>query len=145
MDHFVVDGKLTSAIVDDENTNAATAVGERVLESREEVALVNDWKALLDIAILGHGHNSAIVTNVQDAVLLEDWPQHALNNDGWCGVADEARLLVQLLGEEVDAEVAVLSSLGGGADADNLARTALEDEQVTDADVMGWNGNGVGA
>jgi hypothetical protein len=51
---------------------------------------------------------------------------------------------MQLLGEEVHAQVSVLASRWGGSDADDLARTALEDQQVADSDVVGWDGNGVG-
>lgn len=51
---------------------------------------------------------------------------------------------MQLLGEEVHAEIAVLTSLAGGGDADNLARAALQDEQVANADVVAGDGDGVG-
>jgi hypothetical protein len=52
---------------------------------------------------------------------------------------------VQLLGEEVNTEVTVLAGLGRGGDADDLARTALEDQQVTNADVVAWDGDGGGS
>jgi hypothetical protein len=51
---------------------------------------------------------------------------------------------MQLLGEEVNTQVAVLSSLSRCSDADDLARTALQDEKVTNADVVTWDGDGVG-
>ena len=51
---------------------------------------------------------------------------------------------MELLGEEVHSEVAVLTSLGGSRDADHLAGTALEDEQVADPDVVAGDGDGVG-
>lgn len=50
---------------------------------------------------------------------------------------------MQLLGEEINTEVAVLTSLSGGGDTDDLAWATLEDQQITDADVMAWNGDGV--
>ena len=51
---------------------------------------------------------------------------------------------MKLLGEEVYAKIAVLTSLCRGGDADHLARAALQDQQVTDADVVTWDGNSVG-
>lgn len=48
-----------------------------------------------------------------------------------------------MLSEEVNTEVAVLTSLSRGGDADDLARTALQDQQVTNADVVAWDGDGV--
>ena len=77
--------------------------------------------------------------------MLEDRSQHSLNNDTWAGVRDERRLLVQLLSEEIDTQVAVLASGGRGRDADDLARTALENQEIAETDVVSWNGDGVGA
>lgn len=51
---------------------------------------------------------------------------------------------MKLLGEEVHTEVAVLASLGGGSDANDLAWTTLQDEEVANADVVAGNGDGVG-
>tara|TARA_R110002003_G_scaffold251_8_gene17810 strand:+ start:2846 stop:3040 length:195 start_codon:yes stop_codon:yes gene_type:complete len=51
---------------------------------------------------------------------------------------------MKLLGEQVNTEVAVLASLGGGGDADDLARAALEDQEIANADVVAGDGNGVG-
>ena len=90
----------------------------------------------------GRGHTSAIL-EVEDTVLLEDRAEHGLDDDARAGVRDERRLLVQLLGEEVDAQVAVLAGRGRSRDADDLAGTALQDQQVADADVVGWDGDGV--
>lgn len=50
---------------------------------------------------------------------------------------------MELLGEEIDTEVAVLAGLGGRGDADDLARTALKDEKIADADMVAWNGDGI--
>jgi hypothetical protein len=110
----------------------------------EKAALVNDWKALLDIASLSHGDNAAVVTDVEDTVLLEDWTKHVLDNNRWRWVRDEARLLMKLLGEEVDTEIAVLTGLGRGGDADDLARASLQDQEIANADVMARDGDGVG-
>jgi hypothetical protein len=48
---------------------------------------------------------------------------------------------MQLAGEEVDTEVTMLASLGGDGDTDNLARAALQDEQVTNADKVDRDGD----
>lgn len=144
MDDLVVNSHLATIVVDDEDTNAATAVVEAVGETAEKAALVKDRKALLDVTGLGHGDDHAVVTDVKDTVLLEDRAEHVLDNDRGAGVADEGRLLVELLGEEVNTEVTVLASLGRGGDADDLARAALQDQQVADPDVVAGDGDGVG-
>lgn len=144
MNDLVVDGHLAAIVVDDEDTDGATAVVEALGETAKEAALVEDGEALLDITGLGHGDDTAIVTDVEDTVLLEDRAEHVLDNNGRAGVADEGRLLVQLLGEEVNTEVTVLTGLSRGGDADDLARTALQDQQVADPDVVAGDGNSVG-
>lgn len=144
MNDLVVNSHLTAIVVDDEDANAATAVVEAVGETAEEAALVKDRKALLDVTSLGHGNDHAVVTDVKDTVLLENRAEHVLDNDRGAGVADERRLLVQLLGEEVNTEVTVLAGLGRGGDADDLARAALQDQQVADPDVVAGDGDGVG-
>lgn len=144
MDDLVINSELTALIIDDKDTNTAAAIVERVLQTGEQIALVKDRKTLLDISSLSHSNNTSIITDIQNAVLLEHRTDHVLNNDGRAWVADERGLLVQLLGEEVDTEVAVLASLSGSGDANDLARTALEHEQVTNADVVAWDGDGVG-
>lgn len=48
---------------------------------------------------------------------------------------------MELLGEEVDAEVAVLASGGRGRDADDLARSALQQQNVAYPDVVAGDGN----
>ena len=144
MDDLVVDSHLAALVVDDKDTDAAAAVVEAVGETAKEAALVKDGQALLDVTGLGHGDNVAVVTDVKDTVLLEDRAEHVLDNNRGARVADEGRLLVQLLGEEVHTKVAVLTSLSRGGDADDLARTALQDQQVADPDVVAGDGDGVG-
>jgi len=56
------------------------------------------------------------------------------NRGRW--VRDHTWLLVKLLSEEVYTEVSVLASLGGGGDTDDLARTVLKYDQVTNTDVV---------
>jgi len=141
---LVVDGQLTALVVDDKDADAATAVVEALGEASKEAGLVKDREALLDVTSLGHGNDVAVITDVKDTVLLEDRAEHVLDDDRRAGVADEGRLFVKLLGEEVDAEVAVLAGLGRGGDADDLAGTALQDQQVADPDVVARDGDGVG-
>jgi hypothetical protein len=144
VDDLVVDSELLAIIVDDKDADGAAAVVERLSQTLEEVALVKDRKTLLDITSLGHGDNTAILADVKNTVLLEDRTQHVLDDDGRGRVGDEAGLLMELLGEEVNTEVAVLASLGRRGDADDLARAALEDQEIANADVVAGDGDGVG-
>jgi hypothetical protein len=141
---LVVNSHLHAIIVDDKDTDAASAIVERLCEARHKRALVEDGKALLDVARLGHGNDATILTDVEDTVLLEDRAEHVLDNDGRSRVGDEGGLLVELLGEQVDTEVAVLASLRGGGDTDHLAGAALENQEIADADVVARDGDGVG-
>lgn len=143
VDHLHVNGHLATMVVHDEGTDAAAARLKGVGQAGPEVRLVNDGEALLDITGLGHG-NKASILEVEHAVLLEDRAAHGLHNNAGGRVGDERGLLVELLGEEVNTEVAVLASGSGGGDADDLARSALEDEDVSVSDVVAGNGNSVG-
>jgi hypothetical protein len=82
MDYLVVDSQLVTVIADDEDTNAATAVVKGLGEPVEKVALVENAKALLNIAGLGHSDNTAVVTDIKNTVLLEDRAEHVLDDDG---------------------------------------------------------------
>lgn len=143
MDDLHVDGELLSAVVEDKDTNAAAARLKGTSKTTGQVGLVNDLKTLLDVTSLGHGNDAALL-EIKDAVLLEDGAEHGLDDDAGGRVGNEGGLLVQLLGEEVDTEVAVLTSGRGGGDADDLARAALEHQEVAEADVMAGDGNSVG-
>lgn len=142
MDDLHLNSELTAAIVEDEDTDAAAARLESLLETRPKVGLVNDRQTLLDIAGLGHGSDEA-VSHVEDTVLLEDRAEHGLDNNAGGGVGNEGRLLVQLLGEEVNTKVAVLASGRRGRDADDLAWSALEHQEVTQTDVVAGDGHSV--
>jgi len=144
VDDLVVDSHLHTIVIDDEDADAATAVVERLCQAGDETALVKDGKALLDITRLGHGDNAAVLTDVENTVLLEDRTEHVLDNDGRGRVGDEAGLLMELLGEQVNTEVTVLASLGGGGDADDLARAALKDQEIANADVVAGDGDSLG-
>lgn len=52
---------------------------------------------------------------------------------------------MKLLGEQINTKVAVLASVRAGGDANDLAGASLEDEHVANADVVAWNGDGVGS
>lgn len=143
MDDLHVDSELLAVVVEDKDAEAATARLEGAREAAVEVGLVNDLETLLDVTGLGHGDNVAVL-EVEDAVLLEDRAEHGLDDDAGGRVGDEGGLLVQLLAEEVDTEVAVLAGGGRGRDADDLARAALEDQEVAQADVVAGDGDGVG-
>lgn len=141
---LVVDDELAARVTDDEHTNAAAAVVERVRDLLEQSALVEDRQALLDVAALRHGDDAAILTDVENAVLFEHRAEHVLHDDRRARVRDEAGLLMELLGEEVNTEVAVLTGLSRRRDADDLARAALKDQEVANADVVARDGDGVG-
>jgi len=145
MDDLVIDSHLLTIVIDDKNADAATTIVERLCQAGEKTALVKDRKTLLDIASLGHGNDGTVLTDVKNTVLLEDRAEHVLDNDGWCRVRDEARLLVELLGEEVNTEITVLSGLGRGGNADDLARATLKNQEIANADVVTRNGDGVGS
>jgi len=143
VDGLHVDGELTTVIADDQDADAATTGLEGLGETGPEVGLVDDWEGLLDITSLGHGNNRSVL-EVKNTVLLEDRTEHGLDDNTWAWVGDERGLLMQLLGEEVNAQVSVLAGGRGGGDADDLARTTLKDQEIAEADVVAWDGDGVG-
>lgn len=143
VDDLEVDDELTATVVDDEGTDGATAVGEGIADALEEITLGDDGETLLDVTGLSHSDEAAVITEVQDAVGLVDGTQHGLHNDGRRGVGDEAGLLLQLAGEQVDTEVTVLAGLGGDRDTDDLARATLKDQDVTNADKVAGDGDGL--
>ncbi len=100
---------------------------------------------MLDIPGFSHGNDTAIVTDIEDTVLLEDGTEHILDDDGGRRVGHKTRLFVKLLGEEIDSEVTVLTGLSRGGDTNDLARTTLKDQQIANADVMAGNSDGVRA
>lgn len=142
MDNLEVNSHLHTIVVDDEDADAATAVVKGLCQAGKETRLVKDGKTLLDITTLGHGDDATVLADVENTVLLEDRTKHVLDNDRGGRVGDEAGLLMELLGEEVNTEVAVLASLGGGGDADDLARAALKDQEIANADVVAGDGDG---
>lgn len=81
VDDLVVDNELTATVVDDKGTDGATAIGEGLGDALVEATLGDDLETLLDITGLGHGDEAVVVTDVQDAVGLEDGAEHGLHND----------------------------------------------------------------
>jgi hypothetical protein len=57
MDDLEVNNELPSVVIEDEDTDTASARCEGALEAVPEVGLVNDGNALLDVTGLGHGDN----------------------------------------------------------------------------------------
>lgn len=50
---------------------------------------------------------------------------------------------MKLLGEEVHSEIAMLAGLSGGGDTNDLARTTLKNQEVTNADMVAGNRDGI--
>lgn len=143
MNDLHVNTKLTACIGDDKDTDGATASLEGFGQAVPKVGLINDRDSLLDITSLGHGNNSSIL-QIKNSVLLEDRAEHGLDDDRRAWIGDERGLLMQLLGEEINAQVSVLTSGSRGGDADDLARTALKDQEITNTDVVAGDGDSVG-
>lgn len=143
MDDLDIDGELATVVSKDKDADAAAAGVESPGNLLPKVGLVEDSKALLDLAGLSHAGDGA-VRHVKDTVLLEDGTEHGLNDNAGRRVGDERGLLVQLLGEQVNTEVTVLASSRGGGDADNLAGAALKDQDIAIADVVARDSDSVG-
>lgn len=144
MDNLVVNNQLLILISDDQNTDGSATIAISSLDLVGESTLVDDLETSLDLTGVGHGNQETVLTNVNEAVLLESRGEHGVQDDRWGWVGDNARLFAQLLCEQVNTEVTMLAGLGRGGDADDLAWSALEDDQVTNADVVAWNGKVAG-
>jgi hypothetical protein len=142
MHNLVVNGQLLSVVSDDQNTNRSTSLSESLSEFVVKVSLVNDLETLLDFTRLGHGDELTVITDVNEAVLLEDRSEEGVEDNRRRWVRDNTWLLMELLGEEVDTEVTMLTSLGRGGDANDLAWAVLKDHKVTNADVVARDGEG---
>lgn len=139
-----VDGQLLSVVTDDQAPNSTRPFSESFLHLVDEIALINHLQALLDLTSLGHANEPSIITDINEPILLEDWSQEGMENNGWRWVRNNTWLLVELLGEEVHTEVSVLTGLSGGGDTDDLARTVLEYDQVTNANMVARDSEGSG-
>lgn len=143
MHDLVVNSQLAITIGNDQDADATSALGEDVVQLRPQASLVDDGEVLLDVSSLGHCNDAAIVTNVKDTILLVDRSEHVLHHDRRRWVRDKARLFVELLGEEIDSEIAVLTRLSRDGDANDLAGTPLKDQQITEPNVMTRDGDGI--
>lgn len=136
---------LPPTVIDDQDSHTASTLSKCTLNPSEQSSLINHRQSLLDIARLRHRNNQSILPDVQDAVLLEHRSQHRLDNHTWRWVADETALLMQLPREEVDTEVSVLTCLAAHADTNDLRRSALEQQDVPNADEMALDGHALAA
>ncbi len=144
MHNLIIHSQLPPLITNNQHPHRPPPIRKAIPQPRKQIRLIQHRQPLLHIPRLCHGHHAPIVADIQHAVLLENGAEHVLHHDRRARVADKAALLVQLLGEEVDAQVAVLARLSRGRDADDLAGAALQDEEVADADVVAGDGDGVG-
>ena len=64
--------------------------------------------------------------------------EHVVRNNRWPRVAGKAGLLVELFGEQIDAEITMLASLSESSDMNDLAGTALQDHDITDVNEVAW-------
>lgn len=138
-----VNNEVDTTVAEDEDTDAAAARVESLLDAVAEVGLLADRDVGLDVASLGHAGDATLL-DVKDAVLLGDGSENGVDENAGSRVGGQGRVLVELLGEDIDTEVAGLASGGRLGDLDDGAGTALEDEGITEADVVGGNDDGVG-
>jgi len=136
MDDLVVNGQLLPVVIDDKNTDRPRSVTKGILELTPKMTLVNNLETLLDLTALGHGDQFSIITDVDKSVLLEDGSEKRMENDRGRRVGDHTRFFVKLLGEQVNTEVSVLTSLGRSGDTDDLARAVLKNHEIANADVV---------
>ncbi|KAF3161273.1 hypothetical protein TWF225_009511 [Orbilia oligospora] len=134
-----VNNELLVAIADDKDTDGTWGSDVGLVDLLGETTLGNNGDSRLDLTAVGDSDQGAVLTSVDDLVLLEGWGHHVVEDNGWGWVSDNAVLLNQLVGEKVNTEVSVLASGRGGGDADDLAWALLEDDQVTDTDVVAWD------
>jgi hypothetical protein len=127
---------------DDQDANGSRAMTESLFQLRPEIALINNLETLLDFPSLGHGNEPAIVTNVNQTVLLEDRAEEGVEDHRGRRVRDNTRFLVKLLSEKVNTKIPVLTGLSTGGDTNNLARTVLQDHEITNTDVVTGDGKG---
>ena len=144
MDDLVVNDQLPTTIIDHQCSNAASAVCESGFDSAIEASLINDPQTLLDVSCLGHADDQTVGAHVEDAVLLVDGAEHALDIDAGLRVAHEGAFFLKLASEEIHAQVPVLTCLWRGGDADDLAWATLQDDEIADADELAGNRDGVG-
>lgn len=80
VNNLVINSQFLSMVRDDQDANRSGTVTESLLQLAPEMALVDNLETLLDLTGLGHGDELAIVTDVDEAVLLEDGTQQGVEN-----------------------------------------------------------------
>lgn len=80
MDKFEVNGQLLSMIIDNKYSDRARSFSESFSDLIVKVALVDDTEALFDFARLSHADQSAIISDVNESVLLEDRSQKGVKD-----------------------------------------------------------------
>lgn len=83
MNKFEVYRQLLSMIVDNEYSHRARALSESLSDLVVKISLVNYFETLFDLTRLGHADQFAIVSDVDESVLLEDGSQKGVKNNGW--------------------------------------------------------------
>lgn len=83
MDMLEVDSQLLSVITDNQAPNGTRAFSKSFLHLVNEITLVNNLQSLLDFTSLGHANKPAIITDINEPVLLEDWTQKGMENNRW--------------------------------------------------------------
>jgi len=114
-----------------------------LVEAVEKVALLDDLQLGLDGALLIHGKALAVAAEVDQAVLLEQRTEHVVEDNRGRGMRNHAGLLMEVLGEQVNTKVTMLTGLLASGDFNNLARAVLEDDEVTNTDVVARNAHHV--
>jgi len=140
MDSLEVNNEFLGTVADDKDTDGTRAVAKSIVDLLDEVTLGDDGNTSLQLTGVSLEVKRNVLTSLDDLVLLEGWGQHGVENDRWRWVADNAILLDELVGEQVNAEISVLAGGGRGGDADNLGWSLLEDHQVTNTEKVAWNG-----
>lgn len=143
MDNLVVNDELSATVFNDQGSDTAATIVEGARNLGVETTLVNDGQTLLDITSLSHADDATVVSQIKDSVLLEDRTEHTLNDHRWLRVADKRRLFMELSGKEVNTKIPVLTSLTRLRDSNDLAWSALQDQEVSDSDEVAGNGDSV--
>jgi len=83
VDMLVVDSQFLSVITDNQTPDGTRALSKGFLHLVNEIALINNLQPLFDFTSLGHANESAIITDINKPVLLEDRAQKGVKNNRW--------------------------------------------------------------
>lgn len=135
-----VNYELLLTVADDKDTDGTRALTEGSVDLLGKITLGNDLDTSLDLTVVGLDEESGIITGLDDLVLLEGRGQHGVDDNRWGWVADNTDFLTEFAREQINTQVTVLAGGGRSGDADDLRWALLEDDQVTDTDVVAWDG-----